>query len=468
MSSGLLLAFPIESVALRLVLALGVGLILLRVVSSWELRSPRARSVLAVSPFVVAAAVVVLSSGDLALPSILVPSAVGGGALALPVADSYLDFAPMAPVLVAVWAVVSLTLLTVRVWRSRRFRREVLRDAQQAEPRVAAIVMRLSRALGTVPPRVLVVDRMLGGAAVLGVRDPLLLIDTTTLVLLDDGELEGVLAHELAHVARRDNLVSWGASVVRDVAFFVPGASWAVRAMHREREAAADHDAVGVTGRPAALASGLLRVVEHAAGTRRVPLGCAALVPASSVADRVRILLRDEQPTPREHRVELALAAAVSLVAVAAAVVIPTLLAGDQGQRDALGVLVGPAVRSGAVVDAPVDTEGRVFAVYRSVATPGSLGGPAAAPAGVRSFDVIGPEDRPGMLLACSSGGAECVTQGMDPALALRPGPIVLLDGPSVARWQATPVSENVVGERFAVYWLSRLEGRPSASIGRR
>jgi Zn-dependent protease with chaperone function len=468
MSSGLLLAFPLESVALRLVLALGVALVLLRIVSSWDLRSPRARSVIAVSPFVVATAIVILSSGDLALPSVLVPSVVGGGSLAVPIDDRYLDFAPMAPVVVAVWGAISLSLLAVRVWRSRRFRRDVLRDAAPAEPRVAAIVMRLARALGIAPPRVLVVDGLIGGAAVLGVRDPLLLIDTATLDLLDDGELEGVLAHELAHVARRDNLVSWSASIVRDVAFFVPGASWAVRAMHREREAAADHDAVSVTGRPAALASGLLRVVEHAAGTRRVPHGCAALVPASSVADRVRILLRDEQPSPREHRVELALAAAVSLVAVAAAVVIPSLLAGDDGQRDALGVLVGAAVGAGVDVDAVATAEGRVFAVYRSVGASGSPAGPVAVRSGVRSFEVIGPEDRPGMVLACASGGPGCVTQGSAPALALRPGPIVLLDSPTVARWQATPVSGNATGERFAVYWLSRLESNLDTSSGTR
>jgi len=460
MSSGLLLAFPLESVALRLAIALGAALLLLRMVSAWDLRSPRARSVLAVSPFVVATAVVLVSVRDLALPSILVPSMVSGS-LAVPVDDRYLDFAPMAPVIVGTWGAISVMLLAARVWRSRRFRHRAVRDAQPAEPRVAAIVMRLARALSIVPPRVLVIDRPLGGAAVLGVRDPVLLLDTATLDLLDDEELEGVLAHELAHVARRDNLVSWAASAVRDVAFFVPGVTWAVRALHREREAAADHDAVLVTGRPAALASGLLRVVEHAAHARRVPHGCAALVPTSSVAERVRILLRDEQPTPHEHRTELALVAVVSLVAVAAALVIPSLLVGDDGRRDALGVLVGPATAGEAVSPEPVPVEGRVFTVYRTSGGPSASGGGAAAPAVVRPLDVIGPEDRPGMAEACASGASGCVTRAGSPALALRPGPIVLLDAPAAARWQATPVSENVTGERLAVYWLSRLDPVP-------
>ena len=463
MSSGLLLALPLESVALRLVLALGVALILLRLVSTWDLRSPRARSILAAAPFVVAATVIIISFGDLGLPSLLVPSGLGAGALALPVADRYLEFAPMAPVIVAVWASVSLVLVGLRLARAAAFRRSLLADAEPAGPRVAAVVLRLARAMTIAPPRALLVERGIGGAAVLGVRDPLVVIDRALVDRLDDEELEGVLAHELAHIARRDNLLAWSVAAVRDVAFFVPGAAWAVRSLHREREAAADHDAVAVTGRPAALASGLLAAVEHGGRRRRLAHGCAALVPSSSVVDRVQLLLREETPSPREHRLELALAAAVSLVAIAAAIVLPSQLTGE-GQRDALGVLLGGAVDAVAGdVEAGV-AEGRVFAVYRSLGrVEGDLPRAVARP-GVLPVDVIGPEDRPGMALACASGSAVCTTQAAAPGLTLRPAPIVLLEDPSSVRWQATPVADGVAGERFAVYWLSRLE---SVSLGR-
>ena len=458
MSSGLLLAFPLESVALRLALALGVALLLLRVVSSWELRSPRARSVLAVSPFVVAAAVIVLSSRDLGLPSVLVPSALGGGSLAVPVADRYLDFAPTGPVIVGIWGIVSVGLIARRALRSARFRRAVLAEASPADPRVAAVVLRLARALGIAPPRALVVEHAIGGAAVLGVRDPLLLLDATTLDRLDDEELEGVIAHELAHVARRDNLLAWGAAIVRDVAFFVPGAGWAVRALHREREAAADLDAVGVTARPAALASGLLRVVEHSVSDRRLPHGCAALAPASTVVDRVELLLADERPTSTEHRTELALAAAVSLVAIAVAVVLPALLVGEEGQRDALGVLVGSRTELVAGAEDAAVPEGRVFAVYRSVAAVPGQDTTAGRSAAVRAGDLFGSEDRSGVALACAAEASGCRLLTARPSLALQPGPIVLVDGRTAFRWQATPVSDAGAGERFAVYWLARLE----------
>jgi beta-lactamase regulating signal transducer with metallopeptidase domain len=454
MPSGLLLAFPLESVALRLALALGVALVLLRIVSTWDLRSPRARSVLAASPFFVAAAVVLLSSGDLGLPALLVPSTVGSGALALPVADRYLDFAPMAPVIVGTWAAITATLVVLRIARASAFRRDVLAGAHPAQPRVAAVVLRLARELGITPPRVLVVHRAVGGAAVLGVRDPVLLLDSAALERLDSEELEGVIAHELAHVARRDNLVAWAVAIVRDGAFFVPGAGWAVRALHREREAAADQDAVAATGRPAALASGLLHVVELSSAARRVPNGCAALVPTSSVVDRVELLLREDQATPREHRTELALAAAVSLVAVALAVVVPGLLAGTEGQRDALGVLVGsPAGATRA--DAATDV-GRVVSVYRGLANGTSA--PAAGTRGiaVRTTDLIGPEDRPGAAQACAAG-IGCPTSGRVTGLALRPAPIVLLDGGVSTRWQATPVRDTSASDRFAVYWLARV-----------
>jgi len=455
MPSGLLFAFPLGSVAVRLALALGMALILLRIVSGLELRSPRARTVLAGSPFVVAAAVIVLSGRDLGLPSLLVPSQGTSGALALPVADRYLDFVPIAPVIVGLWASVSLALIIRRVLRAARFRRSVLEMSHPAEPRVAAIVVRLARGLAVTPPRVLVTRGATGGASVIGVRDPIVLLDEEILHRLDAQELEGVIAHELAHVARRDNLIAWAVAIVRDVAFFVPGAGWAVRALHREREAAADQDAVNVTGRPAALASGLLNVVELAAGARRVPHGCAALVPSASVVDRVQLLLGERPASPRQHRTELALAAAVSLVAVAVAVVVPGLLIGEQGQREALGVLVG----AGPGLAQPVDTlayEGRVFTVYRQAGSP-EVGANAETDLAVRGGDLFGPEDRPGIARACAADGAGCLQVGRTPGLVLRPRPIVLLEDRMSARWQATPVLDAASSERFAFYWLARL-----------
>jgi len=379
----------------------------------------------------------------------------------VPVADRYLDFVPGAPVVVGVWALVSLGLVVLRVIRTSRTRSALLSDAHPAGPRLAALVLRLSRSLDVAPPRVLVREGGIGGAAVLGVRRPVLLLDARALDVLDDEELEGVLAHELAHIARRDNVLAWAVSLVRDLAFFVPGAGWALRALHREREVAADHDAVAVTRRPAALASGLLQVVALGRAEDRVPHGCAALVPSASVADRVRSLLREDQPTARDRRVELGLAGAVSLVAVAVAVVVPSLLVGAEGQRDAVGVLVGaPSAAPTTTVQAVGSDRSRVFRVFD---THGSLGGASVAadlPTPIGARDLFGAIDRPGVAAACATGGPGCVA-GDAIGLELRPTPIVLVDPASAMRWQATPMTEVAAGDRFVVYWLARVELAP-------
>ena len=109
--------------------------------------------------------------------------------------------------------------------------------------------------------------------------------------LLSPAELEGVMAHELTHVANRDvaimTLASFFASLASMIVqfgFFFGGggdddddarASWPsilvalavyaisfflMQALSRYREFAADRGAAVITGRPSALASALLKI----------------------------------------------------------------------------------------------------------------------------------------------------------------------------------------------------------------
>ena len=458
MGQGLLVALPLGSLLLRLAVALGVALLLVRLLDVVGLRSPRARVLAAVSPFVVTAAVAVLSSGDPALPSLLQPTA-GAGALAIPVEDRYLGFAPRAlPWLLLLWPLVAASLLARRGLRARRRRMVLTAGATPVEPRLAAVVARLARALEVPPPRTVVAPVVPSGAALLGVRQPVLVLDARLLGVLDEGELEGVLAHELSHLARRDNLVAWLAAAVGDVVCFLPGASGAMRRLRREREAAADQRAVEVTGRPAALASGLLRALDLAGPARRAPAGCAALVEPGGVVARVRLLVEAAPPSPRRHRQEVLLAGATSLLAVLVAVLLPAALRGEDGRREAVAVLVGEASPAGA--EPVVPGEGRVFDVYRrgSAAVPVPAAGPALPVRG----DLLAL-DRIGVSATCTAEPAVCRTVVRAPSLSLRPDPIQLVAAPAV-RWQATPVLTADPGERVTLYWLSRMDGALAAS----
>ena len=108
---------------------------------------------------------------------------------------------------------------------------------------------------------------------------------------LDDDELEGVLAHELAHVKNRDVMVMTIASFLSTLAFMVVRWGWLfagggdeqeggggvlvavvasfvvwvlsfvlIRALSRYREFAADRGGAAITGKPGALASALMTI----------------------------------------------------------------------------------------------------------------------------------------------------------------------------------------------------------------
>ena len=450
MSQGLLLALPLGSLLLRLAVALAVALVLVRFLEAVGLRSPRARVAAAVSPFVVTAAVALMSSGSPALPSLLQPTA-GAGTLAVPLEDRYLGFAPRAvPWLLLAWPATSALLFLGRAVRASARRRRALADARPVPPRTAAVVVRLARALEVAPPRTLTAPTVPGGAALLGVRDPVLLLDARLHDVLDEHELEGVLAHELAHLARRDNLLAWSAAAVGDAVCFLPGAAGAMRRLRREREVAADQRAVEVTGRPAALASGILRALDLAAPRRHVTQGCAALVDPAGVVGRVRALVDDAPPSSRRHRRELALAGAAALLAVAVAAVLPQALSGADGRREAVGVLLGATTSiPGPAAAAP---EGRALTVYRQS---GLVDRGVAVATATARHDLFSL-DRAGVAATCAADPAACRPIVRRPALGLRPDPIVLSEAPAL-RWQATPVL-GAPGERVAVFWLSRLD----------
>jgi heat shock protein HtpX len=113
-------------------------------------------------------------------------------------------------------------------------------------------------------------------------------VTTGLLRALDDDELDGVLAHELAHVKNRDVMVMTIASFLSTIAFFIVRWGWLlggdnrqgapvivailvslvvwvvsfllIRALSRYREYSADRGAALITGKPGALASALMTI----------------------------------------------------------------------------------------------------------------------------------------------------------------------------------------------------------------
>jgi Zn-dependent protease with chaperone function len=448
---GVLLTLPVESIAIRAIVAAVLSVIAARLLLHTGLRAPGVRVASALVPAMALVGVFLLTGTSLRLPTLMLP-AQSPDALPIPTQGGYLHFAPVAvPLLVGTWALIAGSRLVRRALQAVRIRAGAARALQDAarDVRLEAMCRRLATALGIAVPRLAVVASCPGGAYVVGARRPVIVLGRDLLDQLDEAELEGVLAHELAHVKRHDNLVAIGLGALRDLAFFVPGGGWAVRQLHRERELAADQVAVGVTDRPGALASGLLKVIDS--GRASSP-ACAALAPPGDLVDRVRVLVDDPAPVSRARRgSEAAAVAAVVVTATAAALVVPNLVAGADRQRDAVAVLWTNA--SPVAAEAPVFTaEARAFDVYRR----SSL---AIAEPSVVIFagqDELGVENRRSTLRACSDGGASCPAPTARVGLGMRPQETITVDTALTDRWRATPVAGEA-SDGIGLYWLARV-----------
>lgn len=190
-------------------------------------------------------------------------------------------------------------------------------------PQLHALVDRLCAMADMEKPRLAIADTDVPNAFATGRTSKRSVVVVTTGLLrrLDRDELEGVIAHELSHVAHRDVLVMTIASFTAILAgFLVRSAMWGsmmrdrrdqntaiifivvmlvsvlvyaisfilIRALSRYRELGADRGAAYVTGRPSALARALQKVSGEMAAIptqdlrRMEPVASFAFAPAFS------------------------------------------------------------------------------------------------------------------------------------------------------------------------------------------
>ncbi len=125
---------------------------------------------------------------------------------------------------------------------------------------LTADVTALAQGVGLPPPALRVLPSHSPLAVAGGLRRPSVVLSTWLLEHLDRHELESVVTHELAHLARRDYLTRWLARLLRDATIYLPGAWYALRVLEADEELSADALAVSATGRPLAMASALGKV----------------------------------------------------------------------------------------------------------------------------------------------------------------------------------------------------------------
>ena len=100
-------------------------------------------------------------------------------------------------------------------------------------------------------------------AIAVGGRDQNILVSSGLLKLLDRDEIEPVVAHELMHLKHHDAEFKVFSRVLSRILFFDPFSKFFDPAVHREREYLADEASGRTTGKPATLASALLKLADR-------------------------------------------------------------------------------------------------------------------------------------------------------------------------------------------------------------
>jgi TonB family protein len=142
---------------------------------------------------------------------------------------------------------------------------------------------------------------------------------------LSDDELQTIVAHEAAHVDRRDNLAALTHAVVETIFWFNPIVWWIGAQLVNERERACDEAVIVTSADTRSYAEGILKVCGFCL---RSPAAFVAGVGSSNLRDRIEWILNGPRPAPLSTLARMVLAGLV--IATAAAPIAAGVLTAEQ------------------------------------------------------------------------------------------------------------------------------------------
>jgi beta-lactamase regulating signal transducer with metallopeptidase domain len=150
-----------------------------------------------------------------------------------------------------------------------------------------------------------------------------LLVPAKVLEKLNLAQQESMLAHELAHIKRRDDLWLRVYQGIKTVLFFQPLNYWVYKQMYQTAEYACDAWASKVTDNQHAMAQCLVEVAEWLLKPNQWAMGMAAR--PHLLTKRVKKLLNNQTMTQEKNYSPLLLVAVITLVGIFALFIFPTL-----------------------------------------------------------------------------------------------------------------------------------------------
>jgi bla regulator protein BlaR1 len=196
------------------------------------------------------------------------------------------------------------------------------------EGRELAILRRLEREHDVRRPVALVLSDAPMEPGVFGILNPRLLWPRGITERLDDRQMAAIIAHELSHVRRHDNLVALVHMVVQAVFWFHPLVWWIGARLVDERERACDEDVIRLGSEPEVYAASILKTCQFFIES---PLACVSGVTGADLKQRIETIMTG-------HGADALSAAKRFVLAFAAVVAIAGPLA--------IGVLNAPRLRA--------------------------------------------------------------------------------------------------------------------------
>jgi beta-lactamase regulating signal transducer with metallopeptidase domain len=179
------------------------------------------------------------------------------------------------PLLLGVWLAGLALILAVRLLRWLRLRAmmEQAHDLQVAAP------IQVKASHSSLEP------------GLVGILQPAVLMPAGLMAYLSDAERDSILAHELSHLSRRDNITATVHMAVEALFWFYPPVWLIGTQMLAERERACDESVLASGHDPEVYAGGILKVCKFCIQS---PLACVSGVTGADLGMRVREIMTAE------------------------------------------------------------------------------------------------------------------------------------------------------------------------------
>jgi uncharacterized protein (TIGR03435 family) len=193
--------------------------------------------------------------------------------------------------LAAMWLLGTLSVVGFWWMRWRRLRHAMRRAVSVDAGREVDMLRRLESLAAVRGPVAFRLSPESMEPGIFGIFKPTLIWPEGISAHLDDGQLQAILAHELWHVRRRDNLAAALQMLVEAVFWFHPLVWWIGTRLMEERERACDEEVVRLGNEAEVYATSILNACKFCV---EVPLSCVSGVAGSNLKRRIVHIMNRE------------------------------------------------------------------------------------------------------------------------------------------------------------------------------